>query len=59
MNVGSSVTRNSPKLETTQGPSQWHGCKDIFTQWNSENGIQTTEDPFREKEHTAAPDTTG
>lgn len=59
MNVGSCVTRNSAKRETTQGPSQWHGCQDIFAQWNSENGIQTTEDSFREKQPTAAPDTTG
>lgn len=59
MNVGSSVTHNRPNLESTQGPTQWHRCQEIYTQWNSENGMQTMEDSFHEKEHAAAPDTTG
>lgn len=32
---------------------------DIHTQWNSENGMQTMEDSFHDKEQVAAPDTTG
>lgn len=39
--------------------SQWNGEKDIFVEWNSENGIQTMEDSFHGKEHTAASDATG